>query len=222
MSHDAGLSDGSADWGKLTKSLWRGTGKLWEALRSNCLTRDSCSFQLASGDKVQSLFSPKWKPGFIEQRKIWIFPLSTAAWKVQRLCKCVFLKEKEKIQRVDFRLSCGRGAWLPLTSQDWLCCCCCVSCFGLQELPSLHTMQQLVLMPPSHLSSPSPFLLSQSPTSHQGIKHQTKQTCGDSFYSQLRRCPSWAARDRRGTSFLLGFQWTHQRQGRFSISQASS
>uniref|UniRef100_A0A3B4T968 POU domain protein n=1 Tax=Seriola dumerili TaxID=41447 RepID=A0A3B4T968_SERDU len=32
------------------------------------------------------------------------------------------------------------------------------------ELTSLHTMQQLVLMPPSHLSSPSPFLLSQSPT----------------------------------------------------------
>eukprot|EP00064_Thunnus_orientalis_P019278 superscaffoldBa00004754_g19394 len=36
------------------------------------------------------------------------------------------------------------------------------------ELTSLHTMQQLVLMPPSHLSSPSPFLLSQNPTSHQG------------------------------------------------------
>ncbi|XP_053187778.1 POU domain, class 2, transcription factor 3 isoform X1 [Scomber japonicus] len=38
----------------------------------------------------------------------------------------------------------------------------------LTGLTSLHTMQQLVLMPPSHLSSPSPFLLSQSPTSHQG------------------------------------------------------
>ncbi|XP_075958518.1 POU domain, class 2, transcription factor 3 isoform X1 [Anarhichas minor] len=38
----------------------------------------------------------------------------------------------------------------------------------LSGLTSLHTMQQLVLMPPSHLSSPSPFLLSQSPTSHQG------------------------------------------------------
>ncbi|XP_071061598.1 POU domain, class 2, transcription factor 3 isoform X1 [Pseudochaenichthys georgianus] len=30
-------------------------------------------------------------------------------------------------------------------------------------------MQQLVLMPPSHLTSPSTFLLSQSPTSHQGF-----------------------------------------------------
>ncbi|XP_075878590.1 POU domain, class 2, transcription factor 3 isoform X2 [Nelusetta ayraudi] len=40
------------------------------------------------------------------------------------------------------------------------------------ELPSLHTMQQLVLMPPSHLSSPSPFLLSQSPTSHQALLQQ--------------------------------------------------
>ncbi|CAK6973157.1 POU domain%2C class 2, transcription factor 3 isoform X2 [Scomber scombrus] len=40
------------------------------------------------------------------------------------------------------------------------------------ELTSLHTMQQLVLMPPSHLSSPSPFLLSQSPTSHQALLQQ--------------------------------------------------
>ncbi|KAM9348214.1 POU domain, class 2, transcription factor 3 [Symphorus nematophorus] len=40
------------------------------------------------------------------------------------------------------------------------------------ELTSLHTMQQLVLMPPSHLSSPPPFLLSQSPTSHQAILQQ--------------------------------------------------
>lgn len=38
----------------------------------------------------------------------------------------------------------------------------------LQELTSLHSMQQLVLMPPAHLPSPSPFLLSQSPSSHQG------------------------------------------------------
>ncbi|MEQ2253729.1 POU domain, class 2, transcription factor 3, partial [Ilyodon furcidens] len=30
-------------------------------------------------------------------------------------------------------------------------------------------MQQLVLMPPSHLSTPSPFLLSQSPSSHQAL-----------------------------------------------------
>ncbi|XP_070839435.1 POU domain, class 2, transcription factor 3 [Chaetodon trifascialis] len=40
------------------------------------------------------------------------------------------------------------------------------------ELTSLHTMQQLVLMPPSHLPSPSPFLLSQSPTSHQALLQQ--------------------------------------------------
>ncbi|XP_056252999.1 POU domain, class 2, transcription factor 3 isoform X2 [Seriola aureovittata] len=44
--------------------------------------------------------------------------------------------------------------------------------FNRQELTSLHTMQQLVLMPPSHLSSPSPFLLSQSPTSHQALLQQ--------------------------------------------------
>lgn len=47
----------------------------------------------------------------------------------------------------------------------------------LQELASFHTMQQLVLMPqshlPSHLPSPSSFLLSQSPNGHQGavLKH---------------------------------------------------
>ncbi|XP_061608431.1 POU domain, class 2, transcription factor 3 isoform X1 [Phyllopteryx taeniolatus] len=34
------------------------------------------------------------------------------------------------------------------------------------DLTSLHSMQQLVLMPPSHLSSSSPFLLSQNPPSH--------------------------------------------------------
>ncbi|XP_074528826.1 POU domain, class 2, transcription factor 3 isoform X2 [Halichoeres trimaculatus] len=39
----------------------------------------------------------------------------------------------------------------------------------LSGLTSLHTMQQLVLMPPAHLSSPPSFLLSQSPTSHQGL-----------------------------------------------------
>uniref|UniRef100_A0A3Q3JBD4 POU domain protein n=1 Tax=Monopterus albus TaxID=43700 RepID=A0A3Q3JBD4_MONAL len=36
------------------------------------------------------------------------------------------------------------------------------------DLTSLHTMQQLVLMPPSHLSSPSLFQLSQNSTNHQG------------------------------------------------------
>ncbi|XP_030602764.1 POU domain, class 2, transcription factor 3 isoform X2 [Archocentrus centrarchus] len=40
------------------------------------------------------------------------------------------------------------------------------------ELTSLHPMQQLVLMPPSHLSSPSPFLLSQSSSSHQALLQQ--------------------------------------------------
>ncbi|XP_029304245.1 POU domain, class 2, transcription factor 3-like [Cottoperca gobio] len=40
------------------------------------------------------------------------------------------------------------------------------------ELTSLHTMQQLVLMPPSHLTSASPFLLSPSPTSHQALLQQ--------------------------------------------------
>ncbi|XP_029704794.1 POU domain, class 2, transcription factor 3 isoform X2 [Takifugu rubripes] len=44
--------------------------------------------------------------------------------------------------------------------------------FNRHELSSLHTMQQLVLMPPSHLSSPSPFLLSQSPSSHQALLQQ--------------------------------------------------
>uniref|UniRef100_A0A672HK78 POU domain protein n=1 Tax=Salarias fasciatus TaxID=181472 RepID=A0A672HK78_SALFA len=40
------------------------------------------------------------------------------------------------------------------------------------ELTSLHPMQQLVLMPPSHLTSPSSFLLSQSPSSHQALLQQ--------------------------------------------------
>uniref|UniRef100_A0A3Q3CA09 POU domain protein n=1 Tax=Haplochromis burtoni TaxID=8153 RepID=A0A3Q3CA09_HAPBU len=40
------------------------------------------------------------------------------------------------------------------------------------ELTSLHPMQQLVLMPPSHLPSPSPFLLSQSSSSHQALLQQ--------------------------------------------------
>ncbi|XP_035033762.2 POU domain, class 2, transcription factor 3 isoform X1 [Hippoglossus stenolepis] len=40
------------------------------------------------------------------------------------------------------------------------------------ELTSLHTMQGLVLMQQSHLSSPSPFLLSQSPNNHQAILQQ--------------------------------------------------
>ncbi|XP_072231390.1 POU domain, class 2, transcription factor 3 isoform X3 [Leuresthes tenuis] len=44
--------------------------------------------------------------------------------------------------------------------------------FNRQELTSLHPMQQLVLMPPTHLSSPSPFLLSQSPSSHQALLQQ--------------------------------------------------
>uniref|UniRef100_A0A8D3A5S1 POU domain protein n=1 Tax=Scophthalmus maximus TaxID=52904 RepID=A0A8D3A5S1_SCOMX len=44
------------------------------------------------------------------------------------------------------------------------------------ELASFHTMQQLVLMPqshlPSHLPSPSSFLLSQSPNGHQAVLQQ--------------------------------------------------
>ncbi|CAB1449421.1 unnamed protein product [Pleuronectes platessa] len=40
------------------------------------------------------------------------------------------------------------------------------------ELTSLHTMQGLVLMQPSHLSSPSSFLLSQNPNNHQAILQQ--------------------------------------------------
>lgn len=42
----------------------------------------------------------------------------------------------------------------------------CVLCF--QELPSLHPLPQLVLMSGSHLSSSSPFLLSQAQSGHQG------------------------------------------------------
>uniref|UniRef100_A0A8C7ZW35 POU domain protein n=1 Tax=Oryzias sinensis TaxID=183150 RepID=A0A8C7ZW35_9TELE len=42
----------------------------------------------------------------------------------------------------------------------------------MSGLTSLHPMQQLVLMPPTHLSTPSPFLLSQSPTSHQALLQQ--------------------------------------------------
>ncbi|CAN9501173.1 unnamed protein product [Ophioblennius macclurei] len=40
------------------------------------------------------------------------------------------------------------------------------------DLTSLHPMQQLVLMPPSHLSTPSSFLLSQSPSGHQALLQQ--------------------------------------------------
>ncbi|XP_005172050.1 POU domain, class 2, transcription factor 3 isoform X1 [Danio rerio] len=37
------------------------------------------------------------------------------------------------------------------------------------EMPSLHPLPQLVLMPGSHLSSPSSFLLSQAQSGHQGL-----------------------------------------------------
>ncbi|XP_077597265.1 POU domain, class 2, transcription factor 3 [Stigmatopora nigra] len=40
------------------------------------------------------------------------------------------------------------------------------------DLASLHNMQPLVLMPPSHLSSSSPFLLSQNPSGHQAVLQQ--------------------------------------------------
>ncbi|KAK3527363.1 hypothetical protein QTP86_021925 [Hemibagrus guttatus] len=40
------------------------------------------------------------------------------------------------------------------------------------DLPSLHPLPQLVLMPGSHLSSSSPFLLSQAQTGHQALLQQ--------------------------------------------------
>ncbi|KAM9782034.1 POU domain, class 2, transcription factor 3 [Syngnathus typhle] len=40
------------------------------------------------------------------------------------------------------------------------------------DLTSLHSMHGMVLMPPSHLSSPSPFLLSQNLPSHQALLQQ--------------------------------------------------
>ncbi|XP_041808404.1 POU domain, class 2, transcription factor 3 [Chelmon rostratus] len=61
------------------------------------------------------------------------------------------------------------------------------------ELTSLHTMQQLVLMPPSHLPSPSPFLLSQSPTSHQALLQQNLLSLpGQSQTSLLQHQPGLA------------------------------
>ncbi|XP_028322662.1 POU domain, class 2, transcription factor 3 isoform X2 [Gouania willdenowi] len=53
------------------------------------------------------------------------------------------------------------------------------------ELTSLHSMQQLVLMPPSHLSSPSPFLLSQSPSGHQALLQQNLLTLPSQSQSSL-------------------------------------
>ncbi|XP_041656817.1 POU domain, class 2, transcription factor 3 [Cheilinus undulatus] len=61
------------------------------------------------------------------------------------------------------------------------------------ELTSLHSMQQLVLMPPSHLSSPSSFLLSQSPTSHQALLQQNLLSLpGQSQTSLLQHQPGLA------------------------------
>ncbi|KAE8287714.1 POU domain, class 2, transcription factor 3 Octamer-binding protein 11 [Larimichthys crocea] len=61
------------------------------------------------------------------------------------------------------------------------------------ELTSLHPMQQLVLMPPSHLSSPSSFLLSQSPTSHQALLQQNLLSLpGQSQASLLQHQPGLA------------------------------
>ncbi|XP_022050037.1 POU domain, class 2, transcription factor 3 [Acanthochromis polyacanthus] len=60
------------------------------------------------------------------------------------------------------------------------------------ELTSLHTMQQLVLMPPSHLSSPSPFLLSQSPSSHQALLQQNLSLPSHSQTSLLPHQPGLA------------------------------
>ncbi|KAM9331967.1 POU domain, class 2, transcription factor 3 isoform 1-T2 [Pholidichthys leucotaenia] len=61
------------------------------------------------------------------------------------------------------------------------------------ELTSLHSMQQLVLMPPAHLSSPTPFLLSQSPTSHQALLQQNLLSLpGQSQNSFLQHQPGLA------------------------------
>ncbi|XP_044077646.1 POU domain, class 2, transcription factor 3 isoform X1 [Siniperca chuatsi] len=61
------------------------------------------------------------------------------------------------------------------------------------ELTSLHTMQQLVLMPPSHLSSPSPFLLSQSPTTHPALLQQNMLSLpGQSQTNLLQHQPGLA------------------------------
>ncbi|TKS83262.1 POU domain, class 2, transcription factor 3 [Collichthys lucidus] len=61
------------------------------------------------------------------------------------------------------------------------------------ELTSLHPMQQLVLMPPSHLSSSSSFLLSQSPTSHQALLQQNLLSLpGQSQASLLQHQPGLA------------------------------
>ncbi|XP_047462188.1 POU domain, class 2, transcription factor 3 [Mugil cephalus] len=61
------------------------------------------------------------------------------------------------------------------------------------ELTSLHTMQQLVLMPPSHLPSPSPFLLSQSPSSHQALLQQNLMSLpGQGQTSLLQHQPGLA------------------------------
>ncbi|KAI3373928.1 hypothetical protein L3Q82_022494 [Scortum barcoo] len=61
------------------------------------------------------------------------------------------------------------------------------------ELTSLHSMQQLVLMPPSHLSSSSSFLLSQSPTSHQALLQQNLLSIpGQSQTSLLQHQPGLA------------------------------
>ena len=115
------------------------------------------------------IFFQKWE----KQTSKWLLLAKTKKW--NQFGKFYFKisdwsakKKKIEMREVNFliflKLSFCRSRavqWLTVR----LCLC-------LQELTSLHTMQQLVLMPPSHLSSPSPFLLSQSPSSHQGLQNQ--------------------------------------------------
>ncbi|XP_072303099.1 POU domain, class 2, transcription factor 3 isoform X3 [Eucyclogobius newberryi] len=63
--------------------------------------------------------------------------------------------------------------------------------FSRQELPSLHTVQQLVLMPPAHLAppthltSPSSFLLSQSASTHPALLQQNLLSLPNASTSSL-------------------------------------
>ncbi|KAJ8368214.1 hypothetical protein SKAU_G00082420 [Synaphobranchus kaupii] len=53
------------------------------------------------------------------------------------------------------------------------------------DMPSLHPLQQLVLMPGSHLSSSSPFLLSQTQSGHQALLSLASQSQSGVFQQQL-------------------------------------
>lgn len=60
------------------------------------------------------------------------------------------------------------------------------------ELPSLHTMQQLVLMSPSHLAPSSSFLLSQSSATHQALLQQNLLSLPNQSPSALLQQPGLA------------------------------